>query len=110
MFHLSIQEGKFCDYDFMSTSLAADSVFASENAAPASSSTNTLSRLARFAYVPPHLRNKPPTSFEPPSSSWEVIDQLVGSGPDFGYSQGYDSGGRSSGGRSSGGWNNRSGL
>ncbi|KAK9193956.1 hypothetical protein WN944_004658 [Citrus x changshan-huyou] len=35
---------------------------------------------ARFAYVPQHLRNKPPTSFEPPSFfiMRSTIDLLVG--------------------------------
>ena len=93
----------------MSTSWA-DSVSASENAAPASSNTSALPRPTRSTYVPPHLRNKPPTSSEPPASSRESTEPASGprwgsgSRPDFGRGQGYGSGGRSGS-----GWNNRSG-
>ncbi|GAY34558.1 hypothetical protein CUMW_282650, partial [Citrus unshiu] len=90
----------------MSTSWA-DSVSASENAAPASFNTNSL---PRSTYVPPHLRNKQPASFEPPAPSREAYEPSSGprwgggSRPDFGRGQGYGSGGRTGG-----GWNNRSG-
>ncbi|KDO70835.1 hypothetical protein CISIN_1g007285mg [Citrus sinensis] len=93
----------------MSTSWA-DSVSASENAAPASSNISALPRPTRSTYVPPHLRNKPPTSSEPPASSRESTEPASGprwgsgSRPDFGRGQGYGSGGRSGS-----GWNNRSG-
>ncbi|KAF3441974.1 hypothetical protein FNV43_RR15890 [Rhamnella rubrinervis] len=88
----------------------------SESAATGSSNNNGLSRPTRSTYVPPHLRNRPPSS-DPPAPSNTApspANDRVGYGgptagsrwaggsrPDFGRS-GY-SGGRT------GGWNSRSG-
>ncbi|XP_048225925.1 DEAD-box ATP-dependent RNA helicase 37 [Ricinus communis] len=101
----------------------ADSVAnsASESAASASSGNN---RPSRPTYVPPHLRNRAPPSFDvaaaPPPAVPSPANDRVGYGapaggsrwssgprPDFGRTSGYGSGGRSTGG--GGGWNNRSG-
>ncbi|KAI9153420.1 hypothetical protein LWI28_011052 [Acer negundo] len=105
----------------------ADSVgnSASENAAIGSSNNNGLARPSRPTYVPPHLRNKPPSADPPPTlpSNDRVAYNGPASGarwgggsrPDFGH-QGYSSGGagygsgvRNGGGGGGGGWNNRSG-
>lgn len=93
----------------------ADSVgnSTSENAVIASSGNNGLPRPTRPTYVPPHLRNRPPSSDAPtpsPTAPSPVNDRVGyggpaggsrwggGSRPDFGR-QGV---------RSGGGWNNRS--
>ncbi|KAK1578707.1 hypothetical protein Q3G72_032549 [Acer saccharum] len=103
----------------------ADSVgnSASENAAIGSSNNNGLARPSRPTYVPPHLRNKPPSADPPPTlpSNDRVAYNGPASGsrwgggsrPDFGH-QGYSSGGAGYGsgvrnGGGGGGWNNRSG-
>ncbi|KAF8369879.1 hypothetical protein HHK36_032094 [Tetracentron sinense] len=100
----------------------ADSVanFAAENAAADSSANNGVGstlRPARSSYVPPHLRNRPPSS-DPPAPAF--------SGPSSGNDRsgyGAPSGGNrwggprpdvgrpgfSSGGRTGGGWSSRSG-
>ncbi|XP_065855742.1 DEAD-box ATP-dependent RNA helicase 37-like [Euphorbia lathyris] len=103
----------------------ADSVAnsASETASSASSGNNSSSRPTRSTYVPPHLRNRTPSSevsAPPPAAAPSPANDRVGSygGPaggsrwtggsrqDFGR-PGYSSGGGRVGG--AGGWNNRSG-
>ncbi|KAF8398548.1 hypothetical protein HHK36_017478 [Tetracentron sinense] len=100
----------------------ADSVanFAAENAAADSSANNGVGstlRPARSSYVPPHLRNRPPSSdppapaFSAPSSGNDRSGYGAPSGgnrwsgprPDVGRP------GFSSGGRTGGGWSSRSG-
>uniref|UniRef100_A0A2N9G025 RNA helicase n=1 Tax=Fagus sylvatica TaxID=28930 RepID=A0A2N9G025_FAGSY len=104
----------------------ADSVAnsASENVTTGSSDNNGIKRPTRSTYVPPHLRNRQPSSDPPPPPlSYSVPspanDQAGyagpaatgsrwaggGSRPDFGRVGGYGSGGRGG----SGGWNGRSG-
>ncbi|XP_052173009.1 DEAD-box ATP-dependent RNA helicase 37-like isoform X2 [Diospyros lotus] len=98
----------------------ADSV-AAENAASSSSGSNVTNRGAsrppRSAYVPPHLRNKPPAS-EPPAPSYggppSGNDRFSHSGPSSGSRWGgsrADHGPQrySSGGRGGAGWTNRGG-
>ncbi|XP_059668526.1 DEAD-box ATP-dependent RNA helicase 37-like [Cornus florida] len=100
----------------------ADSVTAAENAVSGSVNNGAVgdSQPAKSAYVPPHLRNRPPAS-EPPAPSYSGppsgnnrvaysgptnASQWGGSRNDYGH-QGYSGGGRISGGGS--GWNNRGG-
>ncbi|KAJ9184644.1 hypothetical protein P3X46_004348 [Hevea brasiliensis] len=96
---------------------------ASESAAPASSGNNGGQRPTRATYVPPHLRNRTPST-DLPASSPAVQSQFndrVGYGgpgggsrgagaprPDYGR-PGYVSGVRTGGSSVGGGWNNRSG-
>lgn len=103
----------------------ADSVANSENVASGSSDVNRVGgapRPARPSYVPPHLRNRPPSSDPSPAPSYTAPpsgnDRVGHGGPgrgtgwggggprqDFG-NQGYGGGGRTGGG---GGWNSRGG-
>ncbi|KAK9266590.1 hypothetical protein L1049_021655 [Liquidambar formosana] len=108
----------------------ADSVAnsTSENVLSGSSDNNNAvggaSRPARSSYVPPHLRNRPPSSDPPPAPSYAAPSagnervsyggptggtRWSGSRPDFGRS-GYSGGrGAGGGGGGGGGWNSRSG-
>lgn len=110
------KEGNIYFCSTMRTSWA-DSV---ENAASGSSDNNATGRASKPAYVPPHLRNRPPAS-EPPASGPPAGNDRVGySGPasgsrwggarpDYGR-QGYTTGGRGGGGGGGGGgWGNRGG-
>ncbi|CAI9774468.1 unnamed protein product [Fraxinus pennsylvanica] len=89
----------------------ADSV---ENAAPGGvvGTSSTQSRVGRSAYVPPHLRNRPPSS-DPPTAPLSYATAALGNdrlgygGMSAGGSR--SSGPRGGGGRIGGGWNNRSG-
>ncbi|CAL8170075.1 unnamed protein product [Prunus armeniaca] len=100
----------------------ADSVANSQadNPTTGASDNNSSFRPARSTYVPPHLRNRPPSS-DPPAPSQSAPppanDRVGNSGPAAGPAWGAGSSrhdaGRpgyvSSGGRNVGGWNNRSG-
>ncbi|TQD85721.1 hypothetical protein C1H46_028773 [Malus baccata] len=100
----------------------ADSVANSqgENSTAGSSDNNSSSRPARSTYVPPHLRNRPPSSDAPAPSQPAPLpanDRVGYNGPAPGPAWGAGSSRRdvgrpgygSSGGRGGGGWNNRSG-
>ncbi|KAL5545597.1 hypothetical protein UlMin_005284 [Ulmus minor] len=88
----------------------ADSVANSqpENAATGSSDNNATSRPSRSTYVPPHLRNRAPSS-EPPAPS-NAAPGGPAAGPRFPGSSRPDFGrpGYGSGGGGGGGWNSRS--
>ncbi|KAJ6316588.1 hypothetical protein OIU78_019798 [Salix suchowensis] len=89
---------------------------ASENAAASGSSGP---RPTRATYIPPHLRNQPPSSAflaPPPAAPSLGMDRVGHSGPVGGYRWGgggsrpdHGLSGHGSGGRGGGGWNNRSG-
>lgn len=91
------------------------------NSSSRPSDNNSSSRPARSTYVPPHLRNRPPSA-DPPAPSHTTLPPVNASynGPATGSAWGggggfrpdvgrvaYSGGGR--GGGSGGGWNNRSG-
>ncbi|KAJ0982271.1 hypothetical protein J5N97_010526 [Dioscorea zingiberensis] len=95
----------------------ADAVASAENSA-ASSASAAAPRPTRASYVPPHLRNRPPSSDPPASSPADLTARSAGapSGPPGGSRwgggpirdagrPGFGGGGRIGG----GGWNNRTG-
>lgn len=94
--------------DFVFFSSMPTSWVDSTDKVPAGGGTGATSRVSQSTYVPPHLRNKPPTS-NPPAAPFFYASAASGNDRQGGYGapgQRYD---KSGGGAHSGGWNNRNG-